>query len=293
MSPVAMSVTLLGTGAPPPRMDRFGPSTLVEIGDEKFVFDCGRGVAQRLLQLGVPFTSVDRLFLTHLHSDHLVGIPDLYLTGWIFGRQIPFRVWGPEGTQQMMHHLQQAFQADIHIRRDLDEEFSAEGIKVVTQEIQEGVVYEEKGVRIIAFDVDHRPVDPALGFRIEHEGKSVVLSGVTKFSENLIRFADGADLLVHEVCAPENMRDLVRRFNPARAETTERIIDHHTTPEQAGEIFSRTRPKLAVYSHIVGPPNSDDELLAGTKSTYSGVFEIGDDLMTIDVGEEVCVRGRS
>ena len=293
MSPVAMSVTLLGTGAPPPRMDRFGPSTLVEIGEEKFVFDCGRGVAQRLLQLGVPFTSVDRLFLTHLHSDHLVGIPDLYLTGWIFGRQIPFRVWGPKGTQQMMNHLQQAFQADIHIRRDLDEEFSAEGIKVVTQEIQEGVVYEEKGVRIIAFDVDHCPVKPALGFRIEYEGKSVVLSGDTKFSENLIRFADGADLLVHEVCAPENMRDLVRRFNPARAETTERIIDHHTTPEQAGEIFSRTRPKLAVYSHIVGPPNSDDELLAGTKSTYSGVFKIGEDLMTIDVGEEVCVRGKS
>jgi ribonuclease Z len=193
----------------------------------------------------------------------------------------------------MMHHLQQAFQADIHIRRDLDEEFSAEGIKVVTQEIQEGVVYEEKGVRIIAFDVDHRPVEPALGFRIEYEGKSVVLSGDTKFSENLIRFADGADLLVHEVCAPENMRDLVRRLNPARAETTERIIDHHTTPEQAGEIFSRTRPKLAVYSHIVGPPNSDDELLAGTKSTYSGVFKIGEDLMTIDVGEEVCVRGKS
>ena len=193
----------------------------------------------------------------------------------------------------MMHHLQQAFQADIHIRRDLDEEFSAEGIKVVTQDIQEGVVYEGKGDRIIAFDVDHRPVEPALGFRIEYEGKSVVLSGDTKFSENLIRFADGADLLVHEVCAPENMRDLVRRFNPARAETTERIIDHHTTPEQAGEIFSRTRPKLAVYSHIVGPPDSDDELLAGTKSTYSGVFEIGDDLMTIDVGEEVCVRGKS
>ena len=100
MSPVAMSVTLLGTGAPPPRMDRFGPSTLVEIGDEKFVFDCGRGVAQRLLQLGVPFTSVDRLFLTHLHSDHLVGIPDLYLTGWIFGRQIPFRVGARKGPNK-------------------------------------------------------------------------------------------------------------------------------------------------------------------------------------------------
>ena len=132
-----------------------------------------------------------------------------------------------------------------------------------------------------------------MGFRIEYEGKSVVLSGDTKYSENLIRFAEGADLLIHEVCKPESMRELVRRVNPARAETTERIIDHHTTPKQAGEIFSLTRPRLAVYSHIVGPPDSDDELLAGTKSTYSGAFEIGDDLMTIDVGEEVCVRAKS
>ena len=155
------------------------------------------------------------------------------------------------------------------------------------------MVYEENGIRIIAFDVDHRPVEPALGFRIEYEGKSVVLSGDTKYSENLIKFAEGADLLVHEVCTAESMRELVRRVNPARAEITERIIDHHTTPEQAGEIFSRVRPKLAVYSHIVGPPNSDDELLSGTKSTYSGAFEIGDDLMTIDVGDEVCVRGKS
>ena len=111
-------------------------------------------------------------------------------------------------------------------------------------------------------------------------------------SENLITFAQGADLLVHEVCAPENMRELVRRVNPARAETTERIIDHHTTPEQAGEIFSRTGVKLAVYSHIVGPPNSRDELLAGTKKTYSGAFEIGEDLMTIDVGDEVQIRAK-
>ena len=94
------------------------------------------------------FVSSTAAILTHLHSDHLVGIPDLYLTGWIFGRRVPFRVWGPEGTQNMMHHLEQAFQADIHIRRDLDEEFSPEGIKVVTEEIQEGVVKNNRSTQL-------------------------------------------------------------------------------------------------------------------------------------------------
>ena len=109
-------VTLLGTGTPSPVIDRFGASTLVEAGDEKFLFDCGRGAAQRLFQLRVPFNDVHRLYLTHMHSDHLVGIPDLWLTGWIFGRKVPFEVWGPEGTRHMMSHLEQAFEADIHIR---------------------------------------------------------------------------------------------------------------------------------------------------------------------------------
>ena len=161
MSDGLMRVILLGTGSPPPRMDRFGPSTLIEVGEKKLLFDCGRGAAQRIQQLNIRFSSVDKLFLTHLHSDHLVGIPDLWLSGWVFGRATPFRVWGPEGTESLMYHLQQAFQADIHIRRDLDEQFPAEGIEVVTSEFKEGVVYEEGGVRITAFNVDHRPVEPA------------------------------------------------------------------------------------------------------------------------------------
>jgi ribonuclease Z len=279
-------VTLLGTGSPPPRMDRFGPSTLIEVGEQKFLFDCGRGAAQRLQQIGIPFTQLDRLLLTHLHSDHLVGIPDLWLSGWIFGRATPFRVWGPEGAQSLMHHLEQAFQADIHIRRDLDERFPAEGIETPTVEFEEGVVYEEAGVKITAFNVDHRPVEPAFGFRIEHAGRTVVLSGDTTYAENLVRFAHGADLLVHEVCAPEAMRKQSFRS----AETTQRIIDHHTTPEQAGRLFSAIRPRLAVFSHIVGPSNCEDELLAGTRAAYDGPFEVGHDLMTIEVGEEVTVH---
>ena len=117
-----LKVTLLGTGAPPPVMDRFGPCTLVEIGEEKFLFDAGRGAMQRLHQLKIPFADVTGLFLTHHHSDHVVGFPDLWLTGWIgrpWGqREVPLRVWGPDGTKGMMSHLAEAYKVDIRVRRN-------------------------------------------------------------------------------------------------------------------------------------------------------------------------------
>ena len=281
-------VTLLGTGTPVPQMARFGACILIEAGDGKFLFDCGRGAAQRLLQLQIPFSDVSKLFLTHMHSDHLVGIPDLWLTGWIYGRKAPFEVWGPEGTRSMMHHLEKAFEADIHVRRDLDEMFPGEGIRVIANEFQEGVVYDEGGVKITAFDVDHRPVEPAFGFRIDYQGHSVVLSGDTRPSENLVKFARGTDLLIHEVVAP---KALIARTGHFASRHQQAIIEHHTTPEQAGEIFANIGAELAVYSHIVGGlgKDSDDELIEGTKKTYSGRFEIGEDLMAFEIGDEVKV----
>ena len=125
-----LKVTLLGTSTPNPLPDRFGPSTLVEAGSEKLVFDCGRGATIRLWQLKIPLGAV-KLFITHLHSDHTVGIPDLWLTGWLQqpygGRKEAFQIWGPKGTQEMMSHLEKAYQFDIHVRRDVDEKLPSQG----------------------------------------------------------------------------------------------------------------------------------------------------------------------
>jgi ribonuclease Z len=201
-----LKVTLLGTGSPQPRIDRFGPSILVEGGKQKLLFDCGRGATQRIEQHKVPFSEVDTLFLTHLHSDHIVGIPDLWLTGWLRGRTIPFRVWGPYGTDKMMSHLKQAYQFDIHIRRDVDEKLLCQGVVVLAKDIRQGVVYENGGIKVTAFLVDHVLVKPALGYRIDYAGHSIVLSGDTRYSENLVRFSEGADVLVHEVIDPDAFR---------------------------------------------------------------------------------------
>jgi ribonuclease Z len=286
-----IKVTLLGTGSPPPVMNRFGPSILVEAGGGKFLFDAGRGALQRLAQLGVRWQDVDGLFLTHLHSDHVVGFPDLWLTGWLVGagRSRPLHVWGPRGTRKMMSHLEQAYEYDIRIRL-YDDRASPDGVVILAEDIGEGVVHEKGGVKITAFDVDHTPIKPAFGYRIDHAGRSVVLSGDTRVSDNLIRHAQGVDLLVHEVASPETFQRA--GAPPERAKS---IVAHHVTPEQAGEVFSRTKPKLAVYSHIVLPTATEQDLLPSTRKTYSGPLELGEDLMVITVGEKVEVRrpGRS
>src|SRR6187401_1894021 len=149
-------ITLLGTGAPPPSVDRFGPSTLVEVGREKFIFDAGRGAMQRLYQLGIPFSEITGIFLTHHHSDHVVGFPDLWLTGWIgrpWGQRAqPLPVYGPVGTRQMMEHLPLAFHVDIRVR---SRNYPPDGVKLNAHEIRQGVVFDHDGIKISAFEVDH------------------------------------------------------------------------------------------------------------------------------------------
>jgi ribonuclease Z len=284
-------VTLLGTGAPVPSMERFGPSILVEAGQQKLLFDCGRGAAQRLWQLKIPLRQVNVLFLTHLHSDHVVGIPDLWLTGWIpsaFGRrELPFRVIGPAGTKDMMTNMQKSFAWDIQTRSK-EKNKADSGAMVNARDIEEGFVWEQEGVKVTPFTVRHAEfIDSALGYRIDYAGHSVILSGDTRYSENLVRYAKGADVVVHEVAAAQE--DSTK--NPA---LIKQILGFHTSPEDAGRVFQQVQPKLAVFSHIVllspdpaVPPPTTSELMRRTKKTYNGEVQVGEDLLTIEIGDKV------
>jgi ribonuclease Z len=177
-----IKVTILGSGSGPRvNLQRFGASILVEtsMGD-RFLFDCGRGFAERLTQYGLSIGAIDKLFLTHLHSDHILSIPDLFLEGWLEGRKGTLQVWGPSGTKSMMDYINKAFEFDIRVRADFDDRLSEAGAHVTATEIQEGVIDKRNGATVTAFLVDHGPVKPAFGYRVDYAGHSVVLSGDTR-----------------------------------------------------------------------------------------------------------------
>jgi ribonuclease Z len=279
----AIRVTLLGTGTPRPFMDRFGPSILVEAGGEKLIFDVGRGAMQRLFQLGVSYADLTGVLLTHLHSDHTVGLPDLWLTGWLISsRATPLELWGPAGTRRMAEGLRSAYNFDLDIRVR-DDKVPAAGGRLIAHDIGQQVVLDRGGVKVTAFLVDHGLVRPALGYRVDAGGHSVVLSGDTRYSPNLIAHAKDTDLLIHEVGAA-SAGEL--RTN-AHIRT---IIAHHTTPERAAEVFNEVRPRLAVFSHLVLRGVSAGEAMRTTRLTYAGPLEIGEDLMRFHIGEQVTME---
>jgi len=241
----------------------------------------------------VPIGRIDALLLTHYHSDHTVGIPDVWLTGWLqsyFGtRKVPLRVIGPEGAKTLMTHLEKAYALDVSIRIE-DEQLPPQGAGIDVSEFNaDGVVYERNGVKVIAFEVDHgAAIKPAYGYRVEYADRAVVISGDTRFNHNVIKYGANADLLIHEVA--------IARPELILEPFIQRIMAHHTTASEAGTVFARTRPKLAAYTHMVFlaseriPPATVGELLAETRRTYDGPLEVGEDLMRFDIGQSVAVQ---
>jgi ribonuclease Z len=285
-----MRVTLLGTGTPTPRLSSFSASTLVEAGPERLLFDFGRGSTIRLFQKKIPLGSITAHFITHLHSDHVVGLPDMWLSGWIgtpwASRKSPMVVFGPKGTVALTENLTKAFSEDIRIRID-DEELPPAAVAFDVHDITPGAVYDRNGIKVTAIEVNHgEKIRPAFGYVIEFDGKRVVLSGDTKPDERVAKAAAGADLLVHEVAVIEP--ELSKSYPSYRA-----IEDHHTSPEEAGKIFTSAKPKLAVFSHIVFAtlkPVQDvpeDALIARTRTTYAGPLLVGRDLMSFVVSDKV------
>lgn len=271
-----MRVRLLGTGGPELTVDRQGAATIVEAGGRHLLFDVGRGMMQRAYESAVPIRDVTNVFLTHLHSDHICDMADFWITGWfMLHRPKALEVWGPKGTDHYVSHLQKAHEFDLRIRRDK----VPAGKHFAVTEIEEGVVYDRDGVRVTSFLVDHVEVQPALGFRVDYKGHSVVLSGDTTFCPSVIEHSRDVDLLIHEVAAasPE-----LYAANPASCH----VIKNHATPEQAAEVFAAAKPRLAVFNHVIRLDVTDDDILRRTRSRYGGAVELGVDGMGIDIGDQ-------
>lgn len=288
-----IKLTFLGTGAPRPSHDRYGPAILVEAGDYKIMVDAGPGMRERLFQAGgfEMLTAVDHLLITHLHFDHTISAPGLWLAGWLFGRKTPMNVFGPIGTASMMDKFVAAYDWDVRYRTIVG--VHKEGSQLITTEVGPGVFFDKDGLKITAFNVEHMPIDietgeslglegATLGYRIDYKGRSVLFSGDTRStpSSEIIPMGKGVDVLIHETQVPAP-------GNSPEAVLANVSLSVHSSPAQAAYVFEQTRPRLAVYSHIIPPEITSDDLLGLTD--YDGNMMVAHDLMTLTIGDEISV----
>lgn len=275
----AIKVTVLGSGTPSYDPVRNAASVLIEAGDEVLLFDCGRACTSRLVEYNRTLLNrVDKLFVTHLHSDHTTGIPDLWLGPWAIGRDSPLRVWGPTGTTAMMDGLRIAFAEDIRVRV-VDENRTLDGIsRAFTEFTLDGVVYEsENDVRVSSFLVNHGPVvRPAYGFVVEYAGHKVVLSGDTTITDSLVKHAHGAQVLLLNLIDMHSM-EVIRRI--AESPTVFRAITRRNlNVGTAVRVMRFSRPGLVVFYHT-GPSN--EETVTRIQKLYDGRFIISADLTQV------------
>jgi ribonuclease BN (tRNA processing enzyme) len=268
-------VVLLGTGTPNPAPDRQGPSLAVVSGGRAYLVDCGTGVVRRAVQAGIRAEDLDRLFVTHLHSDHTLGYPDVILTPGVMGRGEPLLVFGPKGLKAMTARILEAWKEDLEVRWHGGEPSRPASYAVRPVEIGPGEVYRDENVRVIAFPVSHGAWgEEAYAYRFEARDKVVVVSGDTTYDERMATFAKGADLLVHEVYCEAGWRNRTPEWQRYHAA-------YHTSGPDLGCLAAKVRPRTLVLTHqlLMGAPR--EKLLEEIRSAWQGEIVDGKDLDVI------------
>ena len=264
----ATRVVILGSGTPNPDPARQGPAVAVVVRGTPYLFDAGSGVVRRAQEAsktvpGLAVVNLSRVFITHLHSDHTIGLPDLMTTPWIMGRSTPLSVYGPPGTAAMVDNLQAAYAADREMRRYGGEPSVPNGYAATAHDVKPGEVYRDSNVTITAVQVPHGTWRSAYGYRIETPDRVVVISGDTRASEAIAKACRGCDVLVHEVYSADA---LTRRTPPWQA--YHRAF--HTSGTDLGRIANDARPKLLVLYHQLYWGATDDEIISEIRATFSG-----------------------
>jgi len=272
-------VVLLGTGTPNADPDRSGPCTAIVVNDTPYLIDFGPGVARRAAaahKSGVEALRVSNLkiaFVTHLHSDHTAGYPDLIFTPWVLDRSEPLHVYGPKGLRQMTEHILAAYEQDVYMRLYGLEptDYKKEGYNVLVHEIEPGVVYSDSNVTVEAFPVNHGSWPYAFGYKFTTPDKTIVISGDTAPSETIVEACDGCDILIHEVYAAE-------RFKHRAPEWQAYHASFHTSSHELANIANRAKPELLILHHQLFWGASEEELLGEIRNLYEGRVVSGKDL---------------
>jgi len=274
-------VIILGSGTPIPDPSSSGPCVAVVINGQAYLFDAGPGVvrqaqaaAEKLGIRALDATHLTRLFVTHLHSDHTLGYPDLILTPWVVGRHEPLEVYGPLGIAAMTEHLKQAYAADIKVRTEGMEGLDSAGLIVNVHEIAAaGPVYKDANITVRAIAVRHGSWPQAFGYAIDAGGRTIVISGDTAPTEAIVEACHGCDVLVHEVYSADRF-DLV--YGPAHGQYHR---SSHTSTRELAELAARAKPKLLVlYHQLYFGPREEVDLEKEIRRTYTGNVVSGRDL---------------
>ena len=275
--PLTTSVVILGTGNPNPDPDRSGPAVAIVVNGVAYLVDAGAGVMRRAeaaRRAGVAALAADKIgivFLTHLHSDHTIGLPDVIHTGWVAEREAPLKLFGPSGTAAMAGHLVAAWSADIANRREGFQPHTDNGWQVDATDVTGGVVYRDSNVTVTAIPVPHAGWPVALGYRFETRDRIVVVSGDTRPSEAIVAACNGCDVLVHEVYSTAGFATRTPPWQKYHA-------DAHTSSEELAALAGRARPRLLVLYHQLYWGKSDDELLQEVRQRYRGAVVSARDL---------------
>jgi ribonuclease BN (tRNA processing enzyme) len=273
----ATSVVVLGTGNPNPDPDRSGPAVAIIVNGTPYLVDAGAGVMRRAEQAyragvtALTRNSIGVVFLTHLHSDHTIGLPDVIHTGWVMGREAPLKVFGPKGTRDMTLHLQEAWRLDVRIRSDGLQPHTANGWQVESKDVWEGVVYQDSNVTVSAFPVPHANWVEALGYKFVTRDRTIVISGDTRPNDAVVEACNGCDVLIHEVYSAEKFLEQEPEWRAYHA-------DSHTSTIELAGLATRARPKLLVLYHQLYWGATDDDLLREVRKGYSGAVVSARDL---------------
>jgi len=276
-APKRTQVVLLGTGTPNADPDRCGPSVAVVVNNVPYLVDFGPGVvrraeaARRRGVTGLAVPNLRRAFVTHLHSDHTAGYPDLILTPWVLGRKEPLQVYGPPGLKSMTDHIVMAFRDDILIRLDGSEPANETGFQVEAREIEPGDVYKDENVVVTAFPVNHGSWPHAFGYRFKTPDRTIVISGDTTATQTVIDACQGCDILIHEVYSAAGFA----RREPAWQKYHS---EFHTSSRDLAELAAKARPSLLVLYHQLLWTSTEEELLGEIRRGYKGKVVSGRDL---------------
>ncbi len=269
-----IEIVFLGTGTPNPEPDHQGPSLAIVANGQPYLVDCGPGLVRQAAAAGLGMENLTHAFITHLHSDHTMGLPDLILTPAVTGRQLPLNLWGPHGTQRMVDHILEAWAEDVAIRLAGGEPSNPAAYEVRVNEFVEGPVFSDENVRVSAFAVSHGKWQKAFGFRFETADRVIVVSGDTTTNENLIAHAQGCNVLIHEAYSAKGLA-------ARETEWQQYHSSYHTSGPELGRLANRVKPELLLLYHLLPFGESREQILEEVKSEYDGDVVIAEDLMRL------------